>query len=105
MEDGDVRSVKSSAAPQVVEVHASLGHGPVLEIMNVHRPTTSGTPCLEILPNSYEQPSEFMILTMEDLPELQEHRPSTSLGEVEERNTRLVIAVDFGTTYAGMPRN
>jgi hypothetical protein len=46
-----------------------------------------------------------MILTMEDLPELQQHRPSTSLGEVEERNTRLVIAVDFGTTYTGMPRN
>jgi hypothetical protein len=46
--------------------------------------------------------SEFKILTMEDLPEVQQRRLSTSLREVEER--RLVIAVDYGTTYTGMAR-
>jgi hypothetical protein len=46
--------------------------------------------------------SEFRIHTMEDLPEVQRRRLSTSLREVEER--RLVIAVDYGTTYTGMAR-
>jgi hypothetical protein len=39
---------------------------------------------------------------MEDLPEVQQPRLSTNLREVEER--RLVIAVDYGTTYTGMAR-
>jgi len=95
VEDGDVRSVKCSAAPQVVVVQASLGHGPVWA-------TTSGSPCLECFRIATKAISEFKIHTMEDLPEVQRRRLSTSLREVEER--RLVIAVDYGTTYTGMAR-
>jgi hypothetical protein len=66
------------------------------------RSTTSGSPCLECFRIATKATSEFRIHTMEDLPEVQQRRLSTSLREVEER--RLVIAVDYGTTYTGMAR-
>ena len=40
---------------------------------------------------------------MDELLEIQPCRPATPLLEVEER--RLVIAIDYGTTYTGMVRS